>query len=144
MNYQKGYVTLILVLCVSAVAVLLVTTLFDRSVRASQGVIQQQDNTRARVFTDSCIDYALDVIAANKVVPCPPTNPTCPTVVSAPVFPMSGGYQFKNGECTYEISGSDPVYTISSLGTSGRVTLESMAVTNTTYPIVRLSSYQEI
>ncbi len=142
MKQEQGYITLILVLCVSAVAVLLVTTLFDRSIRMSQGTIELQDNTRARVYADSCIDYALDQIATTRQSPCSPINPACVIVPSALV--TSGSYQFQHGDCSYQISGSDPNYSIQSNSVSGSVQFALSATTNQIYPTISLSSYQEI
>ena len=139
---QGGYITLILVLAVSAVATLLALTLFDRNIRTLQSAVESQDSLQARIYAQSCLDYALDSIAIDRPVPCPPSTPSCS--VSTSNLQMQGDLQFSHGSCSYSISGADPRFSITTYGNSGKVQAGILAETSITVPKISISSYQEI
>src|SRR5574343_591996 len=125
---QAGYTTLILVLAVSAVAVMLSLTLFDRNIRTLQSAVESQDNLQARIYAQSCFDYALNSIAVDRPVPCSPASPSCLASISN--LQTQGDLQFNYGSCSYTISGADPRFSITSYGNSGKVQTGILAETS--------------
>lgn len=139
---QAGYTTLILVLAVSAVAVVLSLTLFDRNIRLLQSAVESQSNLQARIYAQSCFDYALDMIANDRPTPCLPAANSCTPPVSN--LQRQGSLAFVYGDCNYSILGTDPRFSITSYGNSGKVKAGIFAETSVTVPVVDISSYQEI
>ena len=133
MNTKKGHMSLILILVIGVVSMTVAAYLLFAGVSSGRNSLGVQRSAAAKAAADSCGELALAAMQ---------TSPSGP--------PANGNYTIDSTSstvCTFTISGSNPNYTIESVGTSGSsniVIRKIQITTNQTVPQIVVSSWQEI
>lgn len=133
MSTKKGHMSLILILVIGVVSMTVAAYLLFAGVSSGRNSLGVQRSAAAKAAADACGELAL---AATQ------TSPSSP--------PANGNYTIDSTSstaCTFTISGTNPNYTIESVGTSGSantVIRKIQITTNQTVPQIIVSSWQEV
>ncbi len=131
---QNGFIALITVIIVGAVASAIALVILFAGVTSSKTSFSVTQSTQAKAAANGCAELALAVIQANTTVATPTTSNY--TIDSN-----------QKSQCSYTITGSSPNYSITSTGTidpTGKNVNKRVNITlNRVGPTLNISSWQE-
>ncbi|EKE15719.1 MAG: hypothetical protein ACD_11C00108G0013 [uncultured bacterium] len=123
---KRGFVTLLFVLIVGAVAVTVSTSLILLGLGFSQSSFILNQSGQAKALADACAERGLETVREN------------------PSYVGTTNFSLGQGGCSYTVSGADPNKTVSATGTVGTVLRKVQITTNQTRPQINITSWQEI
>lgn len=125
-NQTNGYVALISILVIGAVATSITAFLLLSGINASKSAVVIDQGYQAQVLTSACMEEALQQIR------------------DLTSFAGSGNLSLGNGSCTYNVvntGGSNR--TVSATGTVGTILRKATASVTAITPLITISSWQE-
>jgi len=126
-NNQKGYITLISVLVVSAVSISVTISLLLLGLGSSRTSFVYQQSYQAKGFADACAEEALEEIRSNTG------------------FVGGGNINFGNGTCTYNVTSQGAENrTVVATGTVDSVIRKVSVIINDINPLITVVSWQEV
>lgn len=124
---KKAYVTIMMVIAISAVSVAMVVSLIDSGISSTQNSANMLNLSKARQFANACIEEALQNIRDNNN------------------YSGNLNLSFTNGGCnatTNRISSSD--FTIQSIASSSTAIKKISVTINQTSPKIQIANWQEV
>ena len=133
-KHTNGYVTLILVIVISAVGLIVAGYLLYSSVSTGKTSLSVQQSEQAKSAANACSELALGLLQTNITLPTPVTSSYSIDATA-------------KSSCSYTISGTSPNYIIDSSGiidpTSANVIRKVHITLNQVGPVLNISSWQE-
>lgn len=123
---KRGFVTLLFVLIVGAVALTVSTSIILLGLGFSQSSFVLNQSGQAKALVDACGERGLEMVREN------------------PNYTGTTNFSLGQGTCSYTVSGTDPNKIVSASGTVGNVLRKIQITTNQTRPQINVVSWQEI
>jgi hypothetical protein len=124
---KDGYIALISVLLIGAVATSIAVSLLVWSIIATKTAQTSSYGTLSYSYAEGCVEDALRNINQNVAF-----------------TTVSGAITYANGSCSYSVSGTAPNKVIDASGVSGPSTRKIKVLTSQTSPTITVSSWQEV
>lgn len=125
-NRQSGYVALLAILIVGAVAVTISLTLLLSGTDSQEAVLVEQQSTQARALAQSCAEEALQVLHDNTAL----TGTNSVTL--------------STGSCSYTVTNTSGTRSILASGTVQNVVRKVQVYATITSSSISITSWQEV